>query len=130
MCTRAARVFAFSDSKPIALMTTLVRAMLPAASYTAATAAGRNGDDGGFRAIGSLADQLESFASASSFSFQAGAAGVTISAAESAILVQVPAGGRVGGAVPHFLPHTSHPTFLSFIASVIACRWPSGRSGP
>ena len=97
VCTCAARVFAYTDSKPIALMTTLVRAMLPAAPYTAATAAGRNREDGGgFGAIGGLAEQLESFASASSFSFQAGAAGVTIGAAESAFLVQVPAGGGRG----------------------------------
>ena len=76
-------VSVFSDSKPIALMTTLVRAMLPSSSSL-----GISG--GGGPASFDLDEPLESFQSASSFSFQAGAAGITIGEAESAVLLQVP----------------------------------------
>lgn len=65
-------------------MTTLVRAVLPP-TQTLVTG-GPSSDDGGDFA--DAVEELESFASATSFTFQPGSAGIVIGAAESAVLLQ------------------------------------------
>jgi hypothetical protein len=71
----------YSDSKPIILMTSLVRAVLPQTP----SPAGADSDDDGFR---DSVEELESFTSATSFAFQPSSTGIVIAASEAAVLLQ------------------------------------------
>ena len=71
----------FLDSKPITLMAALVRAVLPTSQNPAVF---DDADD----SFEDSVEELESFASATSFVFQPGSAEIIIGASEAAVLLQ------------------------------------------